>query len=44
MISETEILARLALAALLGAVIGLERERKDWVAGLRTHMMVCLGA
>jgi len=44
MISETEILARLALAALLGAVIGLERERKDWVAGLRTHMMVCLGS
>ncbi|MEO6883267.1 MAG: MgtC/SapB family protein [Bacteroidia bacterium] len=44
MISYTEILIRLSLAALFGAVIGLERERKDWAAGLRTHMMVCLGA
>ncbi|HVY73256.1 MAG TPA: MgtC/SapB family protein [Puia sp.] len=44
MISWEEILIRLGLAALFGAVIGLERERKDWAAGLRTHMMVCLGA
>lgn len=44
MIEWSEILLRLALAAFFGAVIGLERERKDWAAGLRTHMMVCLGA
>ncbi|GAB3358851.1 MgtC/SapB family protein [Arachidicoccus ginsenosidivorans] len=44
MISREEIILRLALAAVLGAAIGLERERKDWVAGLRTHMMVCVGA
>lgn len=44
MISWPEILIRLSLAAFFGAVIGLERERKDWAAGLRTHMMVCLGA
>ena len=44
MIHWTEILTRLALASFFGAVIGLERERKDWAAGLRTHMMVCLGA
>lgn len=44
MISTKEIILRLALSAVLGAVIGMERERKDWVAGLRTHMMVCVGA
>lgn len=40
----TEILIRLGLAAVLGGVVGLERERKDWTAGMRTHMMVCVGA
>ncbi len=40
----TEILARLGLAAFLGAIVGLERERKDWTAGMRTHMMVCTGS
>ncbi|MEJ0106752.1 MAG: MgtC/SapB family protein [Bacteroidota bacterium] len=43
-INWTEILIRLTLASFFGAIIGLERERKDWAAGLRTHMMVCLGA
>lgn len=32
------------MASLFGAFIGLERERKDWAAGLRTHMMVCVGS
>lgn len=36
---ELQILARVALAMLLGAVIGLEREFKDKPAGLRTHML-----
>lgn len=40
----TEVTLRLIMAAGLGAIIGLERERKDWAAGMRTHMMVCLGA
>lgn len=44
MITWQTVLIRLALASVLGAVIGLERERKDWSAGMRTHMMVCLGA
>lgn len=44
MINESELIVRLLLAALFGAVVGLERERKDWVAGLRTHILVCLGA
>lgn len=36
--------ARLALAVVLGAVLGLDRERVHSAAGLRTHMLVCLGA
>ena len=35
---------RLGLAALLGAVIGLQRERVHSTAGLRTHMLVSVGA
>ena len=44
MLSTNDILIRLSLACLFGALIGLERERKHWAAGLRTHMLVCLGA
>lgn len=44
MISWEEITIRLVVASLLGAVIGIERERKDWAAGMRTHMMVCVGS
>jgi putative Mg2+ transporter-C (MgtC) family protein len=39
-----EILLRLVAAALFGAAIGWERETLDKPAGLRTHMMVGLGA
>ena len=35
---------RLVLAVLFGGVIGLERGRKRRAAGLRTYMLVCLGA
>ena len=44
MLGWSEILIRLSLASLFGALIGLERERKDWTAGLTTHMMVCVGS
>ena len=44
MIGNGEMVARLALAALFGSVIGLERERLLWAAGLRTHMLVCVGS
>ncbi|MFT3750381.1 MAG: MgtC/SapB family protein [Agriterribacter sp.] len=44
MLSWSEIVIRLSLASLFGAIIGLERERKDWTAGLRTHMMVSVGS
>jgi putative Mg2+ transporter-C (MgtC) family protein len=43
-LSSLESLARLALAAALGGAIGLERELRDHEAGLRTHMLVSLGA
>lgn len=44
MVTHTEIVLRLSMAALLGGLVGLERERLEWVAGLRTHMLVCLGS
>lgn len=44
MLAQHEVIARLAVAAVLGGIVGLERERLEWVAGLRTHMLVCLGA
>lgn len=40
----TELALRLILAAVFGAAIGMERERKDWAAGMRTHMMVSMGS
>ena len=35
---------RLGMAAVLGALVGLEREWKQRPAGLRTHILVCLSA
>jgi putative Mg2+ transporter-C (MgtC) family protein len=43
-ISEGEIVLRLLLAALLGACVGLERELRNQPAGLRTHIILALGA
>lgn len=37
-------LLRLVLAAVLAGVIGVERELREQEAGLRTHMLVCVGA
>jgi len=37
-------LARLTLAAVLGGIVGLERELKRRPAGLRTNMFICFGA
>jgi putative Mg2+ transporter-C (MgtC) family protein len=34
----------LLLAAFLGGLVGWERERRDRPAGLRTHILVCLGS
>jgi putative Mg2+ transporter-C (MgtC) family protein len=38
------IVTRMALALLLGAILGVQRERQGKEAGLRTHMLVALGA
>jgi putative Mg2+ transporter-C (MgtC) family protein len=39
-----ESLLRLSLAAVLGGMIGAERELRDREAGLRTHLLVSLGS
>ena len=44
MLPNVEILLRLLCAAALGSIIGFERERLLWTAGIRTHMLVCVGA
>jgi putative Mg2+ transporter-C (MgtC) family protein len=43
-LSDVEAIQRLALAMVVGAVLGLERERLDRPAGLRTYMLVVEGA
>ncbi|MCS4282637.1 putative Mg2+ transporter-C (MgtC) family protein [Pseudomonas sp. BIGb0278] len=40
----TRILVRLLMAAVLGAVLGFEREHRGKSAGVRTHMLVSVGA
>src|ERR1700735_2727044 len=44
MLPYAETLLRLLVAAVLGSLIGFERERLLWAAGIRTHMLVCVGA
>ena len=39
-----DLILRLVAAALLGSLIGLERQRLDKAAGLRTHMLVSVGS
>src|SRR3954452_6531507 len=41
---EWELIGRVLVAFALGAVIGIERERRAKVAGLRTHMLVAGGS
>lgn len=40
----TQVVVRLLLAALLGGLLGFQRERVGKAAGLRTHMLVALGS
>jgi len=44
MTASTEILLRLVLSVVAGGLIGLERELVHRPAGVRTHMLVCLGS
>jgi len=39
-----ETFLRLLLALILGGIVGYEREHKNRPAGLRTHILVCIGA
>jgi len=41
---EVEMILRLLLATALGAIIGYQRERAGKAAGLRTHILICVGA
>ncbi len=44
MVTYFDMLLRMGLACLLGGIIGLDRERNRHAAGLRTHILVCIGA
>ncbi|MDP1853845.1 MAG: MgtC/SapB family protein [Candidatus Omnitrophota bacterium] len=44
MLSQSDVLLRLLTSVVLGGLIGLEREIQRRVAGLRTHILVCLGS
>jgi len=43
-LSNLYISIRLIISAILGGIIGLEREKLNRPAGVRTHMIVCLGS
>ncbi|KRQ87410.1 putative Mg(2+) transport ATPase [Caloramator mitchellensis] len=40
----TQTILRLSVAMLLGGLVGYEREHKNRPAGLRTHILVCIGS
>ena len=42
--ANLDIILRLGVATVLGCIIGLERERRVWAAGMRTHMLVSVGS
>jgi len=43
-VASGELILRLFVSVLLGGLVGLERERHNRPAGLRTHILVCLGS
>jgi putative Mg2+ transporter-C (MgtC) family protein len=42
--TELEMILRILLAAVLGAIIGFQREHAGKAAGIRTHSLICLGS
>lgn len=44
MITDTDIIIRLAIAAVLGMIVGYERELQNQPAGLRTHTILSIGS
>lgn len=43
-LSDAELVQRLLTAALLGAIIGFERELRQKTAGLRTNILIAIGS
>ena len=43
-LSAGVLLWRIAVAVIIGAIIGIDREIKNRPAGMRTHVLVCVGA
>jgi putative Mg2+ transporter-C (MgtC) family protein len=43
-LTEFDMILRLAISFIAGAIIGFERSSKHQVAGLRTHILICIGA
>ena len=43
-LSDTELVQRLLLAAVLGGILGFEREMRHKSAGLRTNMLIAIGS
>jgi putative Mg2+ transporter-C (MgtC) family protein len=44
MVTETDIILRILISAVLGGLVGIERERNNQPAGLRTHIILVVGA
>lgn len=44
MLTEVQMVIRLLYAAVLGGVVGIEREVHEKAAGFRTHILVCIGS
>lgn len=44
MFTDAQVIFRLILATILSGLIGLERETHGRTAGLRTHILVCVGS
>ncbi|MFA5068769.1 MAG: MgtC/SapB family protein [Candidatus Omnitrophota bacterium] len=44
MVTEFQMIVRLVLSAILGGIVGLEREINSKAAGFRTHTLVCIGS
>lgn len=44
LVELTRVCIRLLIAALLGGILGFEREQKGKAAGIKTHMLVSLGS
>ncbi|HPJ00963.1 MAG TPA: MgtC/SapB family protein, partial [Enterococcus sp.] len=42
--TTTEMLLRMGLAVIVSGLIGFDREVKNRPAGIRTHLLVCIGA